>query len=81
MKCTGDLETTSMPVEKKTSSITNHHPSPSHTEEELRCLCGSLMARFREEGLELKCKRCKRLQVIRFSQLGGLQHLLAHLKT
>ncbi len=76
MKRSGDSETTSMPVEKKTLLTTNHRPS--HTKEELRCLCGSLMARFREEGLELKCKRCKRLQVIGFSQLGGLQHLLAH---
>jgi len=37
------------------------------TNEELRCLCGSLMARIREAGLELKCKRCKRFHVIPFS--------------
>jgi len=32
--------------------------------DELRCLCGSLVARLVEGGLELKCKRCKRLQLI-----------------
>jgi len=37
------------------------------TKEELRCLCGSLMARIREAGLELKCKRCKRFHVIPLS--------------
>ncbi|VAX27884.1 hypothetical protein MNBD_NITROSPIRAE01-1455 [hydrothermal vent metagenome] len=37
------------------------------TKEELRCLCGSLIARIREAGLELKCKRCKRFHVIPLS--------------
>ncbi len=37
------------------------------TEEELRCLCGSLIARILKEGLELKCKRCKRFHVIPLS--------------
>jgi hypothetical protein len=27
---------------------------------ELRCECGSLMARVTREGIELKCRRCKR---------------------
>lgn len=37
------------------------------SKEELRCLCGSLIARMLEEGLELKCKRCKRLHLLPFS--------------
>jgi len=33
-------------------------------ERAIRCLCGSLMARISEEGIELKCKRCKRVHII-----------------
>lgn len=29
-----------------------------------RCLCGSLLARLRMEGVELKCRRCKRVVII-----------------
>jgi phage FluMu protein Com len=38
-----------------------HAPS---AERELRCGCGSLMARLTADGLELKCRRCKRLVVV-----------------
>jgi len=31
---------------------------------EVRCHCGSLMARLTSEGLELKCRRCKRVVVV-----------------
>lgn len=31
---------------------------------ELRCLCGSLMARYVPEGVELMCRRCKRRVVV-----------------
>ncbi|MFP2929754.1 hypothetical protein ACLESO_32085 [Pyxidicoccus sp. 3LG] len=32
--------------------------------DELRCLCGSLLARLVPEGVELKCRRCHRTRVI-----------------
>jgi len=32
--------------------------------EELRCACGSLMARVTTHGIELKCRRCKRVVVV-----------------
>lgn len=35
--------------------------------EDLRCLCGSLVAKVRKEGIELKCRRCKRVALIPFS--------------
>lgn len=38
-------------------------------EKETRCECGQLMAKLRPEGVELKCKRCKRLVVIPYSRL------------
>jgi hypothetical protein len=37
----------------------------------LRCECGSLMARYVEGGIELKCRRCKRTQVIKLSDISG----------
>ena len=30
----------------------------------LRCLCGSLLARYVPGGVELKCRRCKRTIVV-----------------
>lgn len=41
------------------------------TSEEVRCHCGQLMARLVDEGIELKCKRCRRLMVIPFSKIEG----------
>jgi hypothetical protein len=32
--------------------------------DELRCDCGSLLARWTPEGLELKCRRCKRRIIV-----------------
>lgn len=34
----------------------------------LRCPCGSLLARLVEGGVELKCRRCKRLVVVPLQQ-------------
>jgi hypothetical protein len=38
---------------------------------ETRCECGQLIAKVRGHGLELKCKRCKRIVVIPFSSIEG----------
>jgi phage FluMu protein Com len=38
-------------------------PRP-HRARDSRCLCGNLLARLRPEGVELKCRRCKRVMVI-----------------
>lgn len=38
---------------------------------ETRCECGQLIAKVRGQGLELKCKRCKRIVVIPFSSIKG----------
>ena len=34
---------------------------------DLRCGCGSLMARLNQKGIELKCRRCKRIIVVPLS--------------
>jgi phage FluMu protein Com len=38
------------------------------TRDDLRCLCGSLLARLVPEGVEVKCRRCKRRVVIPLSE-------------
>jgi hypothetical protein len=42
---------------------------------ETRCECGQLIAKVVEGGLELKCKRCKRIVVIPFSSIQGWNSL------
>jgi phage FluMu protein Com len=40
-------------------------PSTSHAcDVDARCECGSLLARITARGVELKCRRCKRIVVI-----------------
>lgn len=34
------------------------------TENELRCGCGSLIARLVRDGVEIKCRRCKSIRII-----------------
>lgn len=33
-----------------------------------RCSCGNLLARLTEHGVEIKCKRCKRLVLVRWER-------------
>lgn len=40
-------------------------------ESETRCECGQLIAKVRGQGLELKCKRCKRIVLIPFAAIEG----------
>jgi phage FluMu protein Com len=37
-------------------------------ERPFRCACGSLLARLVREGLELKCRKCKRQIVVRLTE-------------
>lgn len=38
--------------------------SAGEGDNELRCLCGSLLARHVEGGIELRCRRCKRSVIV-----------------
>lgn len=38
---------------------------------EVRCECGNLVAKLMPSGLQLKCRRCKRLAIIPFDQFEG----------
>jgi hypothetical protein len=47
-------------------------PAPGPAEAaplECRCGCGSLLARLRPDGVELKCRRCKRAITLTFAEL------------
>ncbi|MBA5863085.1 MAG: hypothetical protein GDA65_10315 [Nitrospira sp. CR1.1] len=39
--------------------------------DDVRCRCGQLMARWAEQGIEIKCKRCRRLVTIAFDAIAG----------
>jgi phage FluMu protein Com len=41
------------------------------SQSEARCECGQLVAKLGVGGIELKCKRCKRLVSIPFSSLSN----------
>ena len=42
---------------------------------EARCHCGQLVAKLSVNGIELKCKRCKRLIHLQLSNLSGPQKI------
>jgi len=39
----------------------------------LRCCCGSLLARVVSDGVEIKCRRCKRCMVVPFNGRGTMK--------
>lgn len=51
--------------------VNNKIPTSSCQHAETRCECGQLIAKVRGQGLELKCKRCKRIVVIPFASIEG----------
>ena len=46
---------------------------------DIRCHCGNLLARWHADGIELKCKRCRRLVVVPFSQVEGAPPMIPQL--
>ena len=40
---------------------------------ESRCVCGNLLARLTDSGVELKCRRCKRLVLIAWNDFSDVQ--------
>jgi len=59
-------------TEKPLAMACTTSPSSHSTDcGETRCECGQLIAKVRGQGLELKCKRCKRIVVIPFSSIEG----------
>lgn len=51
--------------ETNQTALCNAHASSSHEPHaDCRCACGSLLARWVEGGVELKCRRCKRTVLV-----------------
>lgn len=44
-------------------------PRSDPTGDQCRCACGSLLARLRADGIELKCRRCKRIMLVPWSDV------------
>lgn len=44
------------------------------SDSELRCRCGNMMGRTTSRGIEVKCRRCKRIHVIPLSVLDQYHH-------
>lgn len=44
-------------------------------QKDLRCPCGRLLARKTDEGLELKCTRCKRTVILKWTELESRRAL------
>ena len=42
--------------------------APADGKSSLRCTCGNLLARVVAEGVEIKCRRCKRHVVVPFDE-------------
>lgn len=58
-----------------TRAVTDTRRSPERDETEgqeieIRCDCGSLLARWTDAGLEIKCRRCKRQVVVQIEGPG-----------
>jgi hypothetical protein len=45
--------------------------------DDVRCHCGQLVARWSEQAIEIKCKRCRRLVKIAFDDIEGVPPVLA----
>ena len=43
--------------------------------EQCRCECGNLLAKMAPDGIEVKCRRCKRIVLIRFPDIEGYEPL------
>lgn len=38
-----------------------------------RCECGNLLAKMAPNGIEVKCRRCKRIVLLRFADIEGYE--------
>lgn len=47
---------------------------------EFRCECGNLIFKVKDEGIELNCKRCKRIRLVPFSKIYNKEEILNYIK-
>lgn len=49
-------------------------------QDEVRCECGHLLAKLTVEGVEVKCRKCKRVHLLWVSAVGAAKSRSAALK-
>jgi hypothetical protein len=59
------------------TNTTKHEAARSLSDDDVRCRCGQLVARWGEQAIEIKCKRCRRLVKIAFDDMEGVPPVLA----
>ncbi len=58
-------------MESRLKQNHGNDPEPGKKDGSLRCCCGSLLARLVAEGVELKCRRCKRRIIVPLQGKAG----------
>ena len=53
------------------SNSTKREAVQIFSHDDVRCRCGQLVARWAEQGIEIKCKRCRRIVTIAFDAIQG----------
>jgi len=51
----------------------NKTGEPPDSNKQLRCDCGSLLARLVAQGVEIKCRRCKRQVILPIETKGAVR--------
>ena len=54
------------------TKTTNREAARSLCHDDVRCRCGQLVARWGEQAIEIKCKRCRRVVKIAFDAIEGM---------
>ena len=57
----GDVNNDALPERQRSIGLCG---PDADSDGEVRCLCGSLLARLVPGGVELKCRRCKRTAIV-----------------
>ncbi len=57
------------------TKTTKQGTARSLSQADVRCRCGQLVARWAEQAIEIKCKRCRRLVTIAFEEVKGVSPL------
>ena len=52
-------------------ATSSDRPQARDSHAQCRCQCGNLLAKIVTSGIELKCRRCKRVEVIAFGDVQG----------
>ena len=53
------------------SNSTKREAVQIFSHDDVRCRCGQLVACWAEQGIEIKCKRCRRIVTIAFDAIQG----------